>query len=104
MKKKGLDFIIKKGVGASLLSQNRPTSVLYKMGTFAPGEEVEQWRADGHCEILDLHEIFHVVSHFSIVGMVASKRAAREAASNFVDDNTSCPVISKDQQLLQNHR
>ena len=67
MQEKGFDFIIKKGVGASLLSENRPTSLLYKMGTFAPGEEVEQWRADGHCEVLDLHEIFDVVNHFSVV-------------------------------------
>jgi len=99
----GIDFIIKKGVGSVLLSESRPTSILFKVGHFSPGEDVEQWRADGHCQKLDLHDIFDVVSHSTIVGMVASKRAAKEADQTFIRD-PNCPVVSKDRQLLSNHR
>uniref|UniRef100_A0A7S2KDZ2 Uncharacterized protein n=1 Tax=Leptocylindrus danicus TaxID=163516 RepID=A0A7S2KDZ2_9STRA len=99
----GIDFIMKRGVGSALLSDRRPASMLYTEGHYLPGEHVEQWRADGHCDVLDLHEVFDNVSHATITGMIGSKRAAKEAEQLFGSNVDQCQVVSKDRQVLPNH-
>lgn len=61
------------GTGTSL-----PVSFLYTYGRFIPGEFVEQWRAEGHCEILPIQDILHAIPDYTVIQMVGSHRLATE--------------------------
>jgi len=76
----GVDFVTKIGSASDLLTDNKPVSFLYRHGKYKAGETVEQWRAEGFCYDLDLDELLHHVPHYTITGMVASKRAEKELA------------------------
>jgi len=77
----GLDFIMKRPDGSSantvaLLRERPPVSILYTSGNYTLGDTVEQWRGEGFVEEINLKDIISIVPHYSIVGIVASKRAA----------------------------
>jgi len=71
---KGIDFISKKGS----LTKGQPTSILQTFGSYKVGETVEQWRAEGLCEALDLDEILPYVTPNTVVEMIATHRALSE--------------------------
>jgi len=77
----GLDFIMKSPDGdypstVSVLRERPPVSILYTSGNYMPGEKAEQWRGEGRVEEIKLKDIISIVPHYSIVGIVASKRAS----------------------------
>lgn len=76
---KGIDFCVKQGSCSSKsFSAGNAVSIMYSQGKYVPGEKAEQWRAEGHCEKLNLLDILEHIPHYTITGMVASKRSARE--------------------------
>lgn len=80
----GLDFITKKGRASERFANKTPVSILHTVGQYVPGEIIQQWRADGVCEPLDLSEIIGKASDYTVVGIIASTRvkAESEAMSN----------------------
>lgn len=53
-------------------------SILHLQGKYVTGEQVEQWRAEGHCVALPLLEIIDVVPEYTLNVMVSSKRLEAE--------------------------
>lgn len=75
----GIDFVMKKGSGTcDALAEGRPISILHLQGRYMPGEIAEQWRGEGYCERLPLEELLDQLPHYTIAGMVASKRIEKE--------------------------
>lgn len=76
----GIDFVMKKGCATSdILALEQPLAVLFSQGKYAPGESAEQWRGEGHCEKIALDEVLHCLPHYTITGMLVSKRIEMES-------------------------
>jgi hypothetical protein len=81
---RGLDFIMKRPDGsgapttANVLTTNPPVSMLYTSGHFTPGDTEEQWRGEGKVEEIPIKDLVSVVPTYSLVGILASKRAQDE--------------------------
>jgi hypothetical protein len=75
----GIDFCIKKGhPTVNALAHGKPISFLHTKGKLLPGEQAEQWRGEGHCEVIPISEVYHLIPHFTITSMVGSRRIALE--------------------------
>ena len=77
----GVDFLTKRGPHADLLKGDRPSSILYTVGKYRPGETVEQWRAEGHCEKIMTGDIIDKVPQYTITEMVSNVRATKELSN-----------------------
>lgn len=55
-------------------------SILAETGRYITGETSQQWRGDGHCEMLPLKDVIDVVPDYTVAHMVASKRLEEEGA------------------------
>lgn len=75
----GIDFCIKKGCESSKsFAAGNAVSVMYSQGRYVPGEQAEQWRAEGFAEKIPLEYVLEKIPHYTITGMVASKRITKE--------------------------
>ena len=75
----GVDFVTKAGSKiAETLAQEQPVSILNVQGKYKPGESATQWRGDGHCEKIPLEDLLLCLPHYTITGMVVSKRIEQE--------------------------
>lgn len=79
----GIDFVMKRtSPTARSIEAGLPVSILYSQGKYLPGESTEQWRGEGHCELLPLPEILDLVPSFTMVSMVGSQRAVNTAQND----------------------
>jgi hypothetical protein len=77
---------MKKGSGTcDALADGRPVSVLHLQGRYVPGETAEQWRGEGYCERLPLHDLLERLPHYTITSMVGSKRIEKEKGKKLTD-------------------
>ena len=103
----GIDFVVKKRgfFGNSVADNNnddssdmeRPVSILYSQGKYKPGNTAEQWRGDGMLEKIPLTDVLHCLPHYTVTGMLVSKRMEKERLeqeSHDTNDKTS-PVRVK---------
>ena len=90
----GIDFVMKAGskVGETLALE-QPVSILYSQGKYKPGETAEQWRGDGHCEKIPLSGILHCLPHYTLTGMLVSKRIEKEALEKSKDLGDSVSAV-----------
>jgi hypothetical protein len=80
---RGIDFVMKKGCKtAGVLEQEQPLAVLYTQGKYVPGQAAEQWRGEGVCQAIPLEEIIGVLPHYTLTGMLVSKRMEEENIEN----------------------
>jgi len=70
----GIDFITKKGFASENFAKKTPVSILHTVGQYTPGEIVQQWRAEGVCESLELSEIINKASDYTVSNIIASTR------------------------------
>lgn len=79
---------MKKGsVTCDALASGRPIAMLHLQGRYMPGETAEQWRGEGYCERIQLPELLDRLPHYTINGMVSSKRMEKEKEiKNQIDD------------------
>uniref|UniRef100_A0A7S1FZH3 Uncharacterized protein n=1 Tax=Corethron hystrix TaxID=216773 RepID=A0A7S1FZH3_9STRA len=95
----GIDFIMKQGTRAAHIS-TLPIAVCVTSGSYSPGEQVEQWRAEGRCSAIPLQEIIDVSPSSTIAQMIASTRAANEAAADEAQVGWR-KICSKDRLVIQ---
>jgi len=69
------------------MDPKRPVSFLHSIGQYKPGENFEQWRAEGICLPLALKEIMDIVPQYTIAGMIAVKRKEIEDAEHHESRN-----------------
>lgn len=82
----GIDFVMKKaGLGNIIGTMSddttdteQPVSILYSQGKYKAGNTAEQWRGDGLLEKIPLSDILHCLPHYTVTGMVVSKRMEKE--------------------------
>lgn len=74
----GIDFVVKQGSAQHSFQTGRPVSILAQTGRYKAGETAQQWRGDGHCDILPLEDVLDVVPGFTVTHMVAAKRMEQE--------------------------
>lgn len=74
----GIDFITKKGFASKNFASENPVSIMHTSGEYTPGEVVQQWRAEGVCEALDLSEIIQQASDYTVSGIIASTRVTED--------------------------
>jgi hypothetical protein len=75
----GVDFVVKSGPSTtSIFDTTKPVAILHAHGKYVPGQQAEQWRADGKVSPIALDEVLHKVPHYTITGMVASTRIGKE--------------------------
>ena len=76
----GIDFVMKKGCNASdNMALEQPLAVLFSQGKYVPGQSAEQWRGEGHCVKIPLEEVLQCVPHYTLTGMLVSKRIENES-------------------------
>ena len=92
---KGIDFVMKKGSGTcDALAQGRPLAILHLQGRYVPGETAEQWRGEGHCKRLPLDDMLGRLPHYTITGMVSSKRIEKEKGALVKDLQVGASEVS----------
>ena len=78
----GIDFVMKKaGLGDSddtNTDTDQLVSILYSQGKYKAGNTAEQWRGDGFLEKIPLSDILHCLPHYTVTGMLVSKRMEKE--------------------------
>jgi hypothetical protein len=86
----GIDFVVKRGSG-DIFVIGRPVSVLHTQGKYVPGETAEQWRGEGHVEPVPLKDLLQKIPHYTMSGMIASKRIEKEMEedSSTAEENVS---------------
>ncbi|CAB9527171.1 expressed unknown protein [Seminavis robusta] len=96
----GIDFVMKKGCKtATAIAEEHPLAILYSQGKYAPGQSAEQWRGEGVCKSLPLQELLDVLPHYTLTGMLVSKRIEKEALEA---DDDSRGDVSVDRLALMN--
>lgn len=60
------------------LAAGRPVAMLHLQGRYRPGETAEQWRGEGVCEKIPLEEMLDILPHYTMTGMIGSKRIEKE--------------------------
>lgn len=100
----GIDFCVKEGSSKRLAAGN-PVSILYSQGKYLAGQQAEQWRAEGHAEKLPLSHILAKIPHYTITGMIASKRIAMEQSGGSevcrIVDNNAFVVLSYAKRITE---
>jgi hypothetical protein len=90
----GIDFVMKKGCKTSeALAMEQPLSMLFTQGKYVPGQKAEQWRGEGRCVTIDLEEILHCLPHYTITGMVVSKKIEKEGLEKNDDLHSDVSVV-----------
>eukprot|EP00586_Coscinodiscus_wailesii_P016656 CAMPEP_0172501824 /NCGR_PEP_ID=MMETSP1066-20121228/153880_1 /TAXON_ID=671091 /ORGANISM="Coscinodiscus wailesii, Strain CCMP2513" /LENGTH=184 /DNA_ID=CAMNT_0013276831 /DNA_START=285 /DNA_END=839 /DNA_ORIENTATION=+ len=84
----GIDFITKKGFSSQRFADKNPVSILHTNGQYVAGEIVQQWRAEGICKPLDLVDIIHKASDYTIAGIVASTRSTKDSVEGRTDESS----------------
>jgi hypothetical protein len=91
----GIDFVTKRGSKiAESLALEQPVAVLYAEGKYVPGESAEQWRGEGHCEKLPLMDVLHCLPHYTVTGMLVSKRIEQENLDHITDLHDNVSAVS----------
>jgi hypothetical protein len=92
---KGIDFVMKKGSGTcDALANGRPIAILHLQGRYVPGETAEQWRGEGSCKRLPLDDMLDRLPHYTITGMVSSKRIEKEKGALVKDLQVGTSEVS----------
>jgi len=90
----GIDFVMKRGSKtAESLANEHPLAVMYSQGKYAAGECAEQWRGEGHCEIIPLIDILHCLPHYTMTGILVSKRIEKELAEKGAGGDAFVSVV-----------
>lgn len=63
---------------AEAIAAGKQIAVLHSQGKYLPGESAEQWRGEGQCKVLPLAHVLDLIPHFTITGLVGSKRLELE--------------------------
>ena len=88
---------MKKGSGTcDALAAGRPISILHLQGRYLPGEKAEQWRGEGLCERLPLEDMLDLLPHYTIAGMVSSKRIELEKGDLVTELSENASGVSAD--------
>ena len=74
----GVDFVVKQGSFTATRIGSIPVSLLVQTGRYVYGETAEQWRAEGHCEVLPLTDIVDALPEYTVTHMVAARRLREE--------------------------
>jgi hypothetical protein len=77
----GIDFVVKQGSAQHSFQTGRPVSILAQTGRYRAGETAQQWRGDGHCEMLPLEDVLDVLPDYTVAHMVAAKRIEEEVGA-----------------------
>jgi len=91
----GVGFVTKRAESASCpYANSNPVSFLYTVGKYKPGETVEQWRAEGSCEPMELGSILDRVPRYSIAETVATVRLIAERSAGQEGNGDGSAAVS----------
>eukprot|EP00565_Helicotheca_tamesis_P000567 CAMPEP_0185729602 /NCGR_PEP_ID=MMETSP1171-20130828/6524_1 /TAXON_ID=374046 /ORGANISM="Helicotheca tamensis, Strain CCMP826" /LENGTH=225 /DNA_ID=CAMNT_0028398481 /DNA_START=233 /DNA_END=910 /DNA_ORIENTATION=- len=97
----GIDYVTRTHSSSTSSISELPSSILYTVGKYSPGESIEQWRGEGYSEPLDLGELLDCIPHYTIVEMIASRRGRLELKEKDQEEHDERTIIDRRTHFME---